>query len=456
MLNRALALCLAVCAVVVLRADSAMVVLVSIDGFAAFHLKNPEVDLPVIRALARAGVEAESSETVFPSVTHPSHTTLVTGVRPLRHRVVSNQVVDRRTGERFHVTNKARTEIVKAPTLFDEAKRKGLSTAAFYWPETKDDPSIDFNVPEVFADTNVPDKAAVPEGVLRELREAGVPIDDYYRFYHHPYLHGTADFALAAAAAYTLRTRQPGLTAIHFLMTDMVQHEVGPDHYRSRAALSTVDAAVGVLVKAVEEAGLSDRTTFIVAADHGFATVEWEVNVAPVFETPELAGKVNLHGQGWTVFVELTQKFDPQRDRPALDAALARVQTLPGVARVFAPAEFHDLGLPTYDESPYIRGQYMVLADIDTLLRVQPDDRSTARVRMAEPYHSHGYLPSHPRMHTALVLSGRGIAEGKKIGHVSNLDVAPTIAHLLGLELKGAEGRVLTEALRDTGTNAGR
>lgn len=448
MLTRLSVLCLVALTVVGLRAESAMVVLISIDGFAAYHMKNTALDLPNIRALARQGVEAESSETVFPSVTHPSHTTLVTGVRPLRHGVLSNRVTNRETGEEFHVTNKPRTGMVLVPTLFDAAKANGLTTASFYWPETKEDPSIDFNVPEVFADTNVPDKEAVPDAVLRELRDAGVPIDDYYRFYHHPYLHGTADFALAEAAAYALRTRQPAFTAIHFLMTDMVQHEVGPDHYRSRAALSTVDAAVGVLVDAVEQAGLSDRTTFIVAADHGFATVEWQVNIAPIFETPELEGKVRAHGQGWTVFLELTPAFDSARDQPSLDAAIARALALDGVAEVFSPGEFHDLGLPTYEESPYIRGQYMIVSDIDTFLRVRSGDSSTARVRTDQPYHSHGYLPSHPKMYTALVLSGRGIATGKRIGHVRNLDVAPTIAHLLGLELSDVEGRVLTEALR--------
>jgi len=448
MLIRVLALCLAAFAVVVVRADSAMLVLVSIDGLAAYHLKNPALDLPTLRALARAGVEAESSETVFPSVTHPSHTTLLTGVRPLRHGVLSNQVVDRRTGERFHVTNRSRTDIVKVPTLFDAAKRKGLTTAAFYWPETKDDPSVDFNVPEVFAAPNVADIGAVPAGVMRELREAGVPIDDFYRYYDHPYLHGTSDFALAKAAAHALTTRQPGLTAIHFLMTDVVQHEVGPAHYRSLAALSTADAALGVLVDAVATAGLADRTTFIVAADHGFATVAWELNVAPLFATPALDGKVNVHAQGWTTWLELTSAFDRGRDQDALDAALARAAQTTGIARVIGPDGFHALGLPTYDESPYVRGHYIVVADIDTFLVLRPESSSMDRSRLEDPRHTHGYLPSHPQMYPALVLSGRGIATGRKIGHVHNLDVAPTIAHLLGLDMEDVEGRVLTEALR--------
>ena len=428
-----------------LGGDTRHVVLVTIDGFANFHLKDDTLDLPVIRRLAARGVEAASAETVFPSVTHPSHTTLLTGVTPRRHGVLSNRLVDRRTGERFHVTNKARTEIVRVPTLFDAVRAKGLTSASFFWPETKDDPAIDFNVPEVFAATNVPDPDAVPSAVLRELREAGIDIDDYFRYYHDPHNHSTADYVLAQAAAHAIRTRKPALTAIHILETDIVQHEVGPSHYRARAALSAADRAVGVLVKAVEEAGLADRTTFVVTADHGFATIEYEVDVAPVFEA--LRGKVALHAGGWSAFVELLPGFDRQRDGAALEAALADAVRLPGVARVFRPSEFHALGLPTYEESSYVRGHYLLLGEIDTFLTAGPEPASTARVKMETPRYEHGYLPSHPLMHTSLVLSGRGVRSGARIGHARSLDVAPTIARLLGVELRDVEGRVLTEAL---------
>ncbi len=59
--------------------------LVSIDGLAAYHLDDRELVLPNIRALIETGVWSESSETVYPSVTHPSHTTLVTGVMVHSH-----------------------------------------------------------------------------------------------------------------------------------------------------------------------------------------------------------------------------------------------------------------------------------------------------------------------------------------------------------------------------------
>jgi len=180
--------------------DSEHVILISIDGFAAYHLDDPSLDLPNIRALAASGIQADSSETVFPSVTHPSHTTLVTGVMPRKHGVVNNTVTDRRTGQRFHITSLPRQESVLVPTIFDVVKAAGGTTASFFWPETKDDPAIDVNIAEVFHPEGGADPAAVTPGLLDELRQAGVPIDTYYDFYDNPYGHGAGDIALTEAA----------------------------------------------------------------------------------------------------------------------------------------------------------------------------------------------------------------------------------------------------------------
>src|SRR5262249_12913192 len=109
------------------------VVLFSIDGGAAFHLNNPQLVLPNIRALIHDGVWAESSETVFPSVTHPSHTTLITGVQPIKHGVLANEMPDK-DGVLHPGNSGLRSEIILTKTIFDQAKAKGLSTAAFHWP----------------------------------------------------------------------------------------------------------------------------------------------------------------------------------------------------------------------------------------------------------------------------------------------------------------------------------
>ena len=430
------------------RPASRHVILVSIDGFAAYHLADSSIDLPNIRALAAAGAAAESSETVFPSVTHPSHTTLVTGVTPRKHGVVDNTVTDRRTGKSFHITSLPRRESVRVPTIFDAVRKAGLRSSAFFWPETRDDPAIDFNIAEVFGPTGGADSEAVTPGLLDELRAARVPIDTYYAFYGNSFAQGAADVALTQAAAHVFLRNKPALTAIHLLVTDDVQHEFGPAHYLSRGALTTADYCVGLLRRAVADAGLTAETTIVIGADHGFITVKDEMNVAPIVASPELDGRVRWTADKWYLFAERTARFDAARDSAAFDRVLSRLAATKGIARVIRPEDFAGLGFPDYDDNPYARGHVIVAADADVHLVLEPKSASVERRRKASPYHGHGYLPDHPSMRPLLVLSGAGIAPGRSLGRVRNLDVAPTIAALLGLSFDGVEGRVLREALQ--------
>ena len=62
---------------------------------------------------------------------------------------------------------------------------------------------------------------------------------------------------------------------------------------------------------------------------------------------------------------------------------------------------------------------------------------------------AHGYIATDPDLRALFIASGRGIKRGVTLDVVDNLDVAPTAARLLGLDLKNVDGRVLTEILSD-------
>jgi predicted AlkP superfamily phosphohydrolase/phosphomutase len=66
------------------------VVLISIDGFSAFSLADPQMAVPHLRSLVRRGVAAQGMTPVNPTVTWPNHTSLVTGVTPAKHTVIYN------------------------------------------------------------------------------------------------------------------------------------------------------------------------------------------------------------------------------------------------------------------------------------------------------------------------------------------------------------------------------
>jgi predicted AlkP superfamily pyrophosphatase or phosphodiesterase len=415
------------------EATARHVVLISIDGLADFHLDNRDLKLPNIRELIASGVRADHLVTVFPSVTHPSHTSLVTGVTPRRHGVVGNRVRNRETGESFHITDKPRKESVRVPTIFDWAREKGLPTAAFFWPETKDDPSIDFNIPEVFNSDGDGDINAVATSLVKELNSAGIPIELYFKWYPVRYLRPAGDIILARAAAHATQRYKPAVLAIHLQSTDVLQHAYGAADYMSHQALTVTDHCVGIIRDSIEQAGLSDDTALIVTGDHGFVTVEYNLNLWPLFEP--LGDKVRLSPQGWALFIEKTEQFTPGSDDALLKEVLDKVKSLEGIQDILTSDQFPGLGLPTYEENVLIPGQYLVIGKV------------LGRVRKDEPYHGHGYLPEHPSMYVGFVAAGSGIRSGVRVGPVKGIDVSPTIAYLLGLDATGVEGRVLTEIL---------
>jgi hypothetical protein len=65
---------------------------------------------------------------------------------------------------------------------------------------------------------------------------------------------------------------------------------------------------------------------------------------------------------------------------------------------------------------------------------------------------SHGYLPDQPALHTGLILSGAGVRAGLVIPRARQIDVGPTAARLLGLDMGETEGAPMLGLLSGTAT----
>src|ERR1051325_11490178 len=115
----------------------ARVVLISIDGFAAYYWNDPRVRMPTLRRLAERGVVAPRMETGFPRNTGRSHVSIVTGVRPATHGVVANYILNRTDRKTENLTGDPvydAADLVRTPTIYDRAHAAGRITAAVDWP----------------------------------------------------------------------------------------------------------------------------------------------------------------------------------------------------------------------------------------------------------------------------------------------------------------------------------
>ncbi|MEO3406234.1 alkaline phosphatase family protein [Mucilaginibacter sp. CAU 1740] len=71
------------------------VIFITIDGFRPDFYLESEWQTPNLRALMKDGAYAKGVNSVFPSMTYPSHTTIVTGVQPAKHGVFYNNMFPR-------------------------------------------------------------------------------------------------------------------------------------------------------------------------------------------------------------------------------------------------------------------------------------------------------------------------------------------------------------------------
>jgi predicted AlkP superfamily pyrophosphatase or phosphodiesterase len=423
------------------------VALISIDGLPASVLDDPAIRLPRLRGLAARGVRAASLRPVFPTVTWPCHTTLVTGVSPARHGVLGNVVLDRRSGALVSHYGDRTKAPVRVETLWERAAAAGLRSAAVCWPKTRSAKHLSDCVPEFFDQDLFEQHSTRP--LWSELREAGLPVDRYARWSEEFELAALQDWLSLETATWLLRRRPPDLLLLHFLVPDCFQHDHGPGSPEARWAIEHIDGVLGSFLDALEETGRADRTDVVVVGDHGFLGSS---SIASPNAALRQAGLVPSDPRGWSDEREARVVSNggsahvyvaPGSNR---DARLARLRDalaqVPGVAAVIGPGAYPDLGLPALSEDP-TQGDLMLVAADDWYF----DDRTTLEEAPPERYRgSHGHLATHPQMLTAFVAAGPGVPEGRRIAEASQLDVAPTVAALLGLTLPAAERPLLWSA----------
>lgn len=191
----------------------------------SFDQGNPELirtnDLPTFHRIATEGAHTWSAYTIVPSLTLPSHTSMLTGVGPQVHQVLWNS---------YQPTN----GLVKVPTIFSLAKERGLKTAMFVGKEK-------------FKHLELP-------GTIDELVWPQ-PDDDAK--------------SVAKVFATEFGKSKPNLTFIHFRDPDTAGHKYGAYAPEKVQALKDCDAALKIIKDAITAAGVLDQSVIILTADHG-------------------------------------------------------------------------------------------------------------------------------------------------------------------------------------------
>ena len=432
-------------------AEVKQVVLVSVDGLAATYLDDPKADLPTLRQLRTLGASAEGMITSFPSVTWPSHTSLITGTRPRTHGVLANTVFDRRSRQPVvyigdPVLTKEQT--VHVPTLYDAAHAAGLKTAAVIWPATNGANSLDWMVPDA-ARRELHQKYTTP-GLVAELSAAGIDLSQLGSWGWQKQYALRRDRLYAQAAGYLIEKKQVNLLLVHLISADGIQHVFGPQTFPAYQAVAFEDRCVKEIWDALKKSPLADRSALFVVSDHGFAPYDKLIRPNVILARLGLvesdkSGNVVRRGAwsvttGGSAFVYL---FDKRAQERAPDIR-AELKKLDAIESVLEPAEFEKLGLPSPVENPE-----MAQLVLTTRPGFEFDDAAVGEPIVDAGGHKgcHGHRPEPRFMQATFLAWGAGIRAGARLKIIQNIDVAPTVAHLLQVSLPTAEGRVVNEIL---------
>jgi predicted AlkP superfamily pyrophosphatase or phosphodiesterase len=361
-----------------------ILILISIDGWRWDYLDR--VDAPALRSLAARGARSEGLIPSFPTLTFPNHWTIVTGLLPDHHGIVSNTMVDRSIGPaRFSMS---------APTARDArwwggepiwatVMRQGRKAAAMFWPGAE---AVHPTYWKPY-DTKVPNA----DRVRQVLDWLTLPEAD-----------------------------RPVFSTLYFSDVDSAAHSTGPESEETFAAARRVDEMIGRLLAGLTQAGLIARTTLVVVSDHGLA--ETSVNRLIVLDDYLSRSEVEVVDSGAWLGIN---------PGPTLTAD-AIVERLSG--RHHALTVSRKAALP-----PWLQyGTHRRIPDVIGL--VEPGWLVTSRDSAARNAAAgwttggaHGYSPRAKDMHALFLAAGPRVRQGVRIPPIENVHLYAFLCEILGV-----------------------
>lgn len=230
------------------------VILISMDGAAPYVIDKS--DMPTFKNMAKQGAVSWTAQTINPSITLPSHTSMTTGVGPEIHGVLWNDWFPEKG-------------VVQVPTIFSIAKSKGISTALV---------------------------ASKPK-----FRHLEVP-----HSLDHLEIVPLSAPGLADAAMKVFKDQRPGLMMIHFRDPDYAGHSYGWGSTQQKKALHLVDQSLDKILKTLTDLNAMKDTLIIISADHGGHAKTHGTNMKEDMTIPWLAYGYKVHPSVMTQEIRTT------------------------------------------------------------------------------------------------------------------------------------------------------
>ena len=410
---------------------------------------------PNLSEFAAGGVTFTRNHPVFPTVTRINVASLVTGRHPGSHGLAGNTLVFRdydpitvlQAMEPVLTQVANRTgRVLLAPTIADILHEHGQEYIAL-GVGTSGNAYVQNPRAESLGGATIHPEFCLPRGLHDQVQ---------IRFGPWPAkeLPNTPQMerGVRVLTEYVLGERDPEVALIWFSEPDSSNHDAGVGSGLSNRALASADEQFGRIVSWMERSGALEETDVIVVSDHGYSTItevvhlENEMRSAGSLPGDQPGGVLVAQNGGAALFY--AHDADPEvvaslatwlSRQPWCGAMLAsdRVGHIPGtipasVCNIDGPRG-PDLAMSlTWDSTPNAAGYPGLSKCLSGPVGVG----------------THGGMSSHELRNT-LIANGPSFRRSTVINTpTGNVDVAPTILHLLGIPGgENMDGRVLYEAL---------
>lgn len=407
--------------------------------------------LPNFGAIWEKAARVKRTRSIYPSVTYPCHTSMMTGCYPDRHGIINNELT--------HLTEVASPwnwfyDQIKVPSIFDAAKAKGLTTAAVFWPVTGNCASIDYLINEYWPQS--------PEESMREcfLHSGSTPevvekCVDPHLWMQVNRTHPWCDEFITACACSIIREFKPNLLMLHPANIDGYRHETGLFSTKVTHGLHEIDNWLGWIIKATKDAGIYDETDFFIVSDHG------QININRVIcPNVELArrGLIQVGEQGevkdYTAIVKSTgasaqvymKHPDNKEELAKVHAVLEEMRQagIYGISRVYTAEEA--------EREEHLAGGFSFVLETDGYTSFGGDwNPPLCRAHDVRDYRfghaTHGHQPDKGPQPT-MIAFGPSIRPGAVLERRPIVDEPATFAKVLGLDMGDIDGRPMEELLQ--------
>jgi predicted AlkP superfamily pyrophosphatase or phosphodiesterase len=425
--------------------DRALLV-ISIDGMRPDYVSAADqhgLKIPNLRRIMETGAHARGVRGVLPTVTYPSHTTLMTGVWPAKHGISANTTFDP-LGKNFGGWYWY-SEDLRVPTLWDAAAKAGYVVGSVSWPVTVGAREISWLIPEYWRASTAEDlklvRALATPGLIDELEpqagrydgdaNSGVP----------------GDWARTRYAEAIIRRKHTRFLTIHLAALDHLEHGYGPFSPEANATLEEIDHMVGTLEQAMRDE--TRNTAICIVSDHGFAAIDHQFNIRVPFVKAgfiTLSDGRTLAVKDWTaspwdaggLALVMLKNTSDRKVRGAVEKMLAELAADPanGISRILDRSEIAAMGGTAGAEFAVdMKPGFSLGGALDGPV-----------VQEIKPGGTHGYAPSHPEMLASFLFSGPGIRRNFDLGEIDMRSIAPTLAAWLGASLTTGDLRALNIA----------